>query len=531
MAERWGISEAPTRKPRPKSAKQMATEHHPHPTLTILAHPHPLRIGERMILRELSYGKPVLLSRREPGFKRPGGHTEVPLNDPYLSRSPIIFSPVGTRQFRLDQATSGTSVLVNGSPLRGSQVFSWDEITAGIRLQLSERILLLFHFAKRDPKPGDNSLGLVGQSDAMIEVREEVRRIQDLDTPILLRGSSGTGKELVASAIHHIAPGKRPFVSVNMSAIPPSLAAAELFGATKGSYTGSDRPQTGFFKAAHGGTLFLDEIGETPLEVQAMLLRALETGEIQSVGSQAVQKVQVRLIAATDADLESKMEDQAFRAPLFHRLSGYVIYLPTLKDRPDDIGRLFIHFAREELTKLGALHVLSPGDPDFEPWLSPELMEQLVCFDWPGNVRQLRNVVRQLIIGSRDKRQLVLTQAVRDLLGPKEPMPQIPTRPKSLKPSEITEELLIQKLRSHRWDIKATAVDLGISRGSLYALIEKTPSLKKASELSADDIQAALDKYGNDYSSAANSLCVSLRALRRRMFELNLSVKSANDTH
>src|SRR5262249_34932398 len=155
----------------------------------------------------------------------------------------------------------------------------------------------------------------------------------------------GTGKELVARAIHES--GRRRgavCLSVNMGAIPPSLATSELFGAVRGAYTGAVRDHLGYFQRAHGGTLFLDEIGETPPEVQVMLLRVLEPGEVQRVGSPQTQKVDVRLIAATDADLERALHEGRFRAPLLHRLSGYEIYIPPLRERRDDFGRLLFHF-------------------------------------------------------------------------------------------------------------------------------------------------------------------------------------------
>ena len=522
MVDSPGISEAPTRKPKPRTAEQRAEMYQPVPTLTILCHPNPKRMGERAVLFPLLQKQPALLSRREPAFSHPDSTSGHPLHDPYISRAPIFIQPSSGNDFVLDQGQSGTEVSINGEPLRGRHLVQWVNLERGVRLQLSGRILLLFHLSRYHSQHREDTLGLVGFSDVVMALREEIYRVRDLDTPLLLRGASGTGKELVARAIHCMGGKSRPLVSVNMSAIPPTLAASELFGANKGAYTGSDRAQTGFFRAAHGGTLFLDEIGETPADVQPMLLRALESGEVQSVGSQSSQKVQVRLIAATDADLESKMEEQSFRTPLFHRLSGYVIQLPSLAQRRDDLGRLFLHFAQEFLAEMNELHHLNDPGPDADPWMPPALMDALVRFSWPGNIRQLRNVVRQLVIASRERPQLLFTAAIRKMLDAEQDTKKVPPfRPR--KPKDIDGESLFHELQQNDWDIKATAEALGISRGSVYTLIEKTPGLCKASDLGLSAIQTALNENSQDVVATAQALRVSLRALRRRMFELKLT--------
>ncbi|HRI66149.1 MAG TPA: sigma-54 factor interaction domain-containing protein, partial [Polyangium sp.] len=163
-------------------------------------------------------------------------------------------------------------------------------------------------------------------------VLSDIHNVADLELPVLLRGETGSGKELVAHAIHKASPRRdKPFVAVNLGAIVPSLAVAELFGAEKGAFTGSIKRQVGYFEQAHGGTLFLDEIGEAPVELQVALLRALETGEIQTVGAMQGRKVDVRVIAATDADLEDKVDMGAFRAPLLNRLAAFELWIAPLR--------------------------------------------------------------------------------------------------------------------------------------------------------------------------------------------------------
>ncbi|HEU4537176.1 MAG TPA: sigma 54-interacting transcriptional regulator, partial [Polyangiaceae bacterium] len=182
-----------------------------------------------------------------------------------------------------------------------------------------------------------------------------------------------------------------------MGAVPKELAAAELFGAARGAYTGSTHDREGLFRSAQGGTLFLDEVGEAPPEVQVMLLRALETGEVHPVGAKAPVAVDVRLVAATDANLESQIRDGRFKEPLLHRLAGYEIRLPPLRERREDIGPLFYHFARGELEATGEARRLAPADPYEAPWLPAPIAARLVRHPWPGNVRQLRNWARQIV--------------------------------------------------------------------------------------------------------------------------------------
>jgi two-component system nitrogen regulation response regulator NtrX len=240
--------------------------------------------------------------------------------------------------------------------------------------------------------------GLVGQSAAIETLRGEIEAFAAVEAPVLLLGETGTGKELVAQGIHAASRRHRgPFVSVNLGAIPPSLAASELFGAARGAFTGAVQAQDGFFRKAQGGTLFLDEIGETPQEVQASLLRVLEAGEIQPVGAQSALRVDVRVLAATDADLEQRVQAGTFREPLLHRLAGYSIRLPPLRERRDDVGRLLVHFLRQELAATGELDILDRDSPHLL-WIKPALVVRLARYDWPGNVRQLRNNIERLMI-------------------------------------------------------------------------------------------------------------------------------------
>ncbi|WNZ66047.1 sigma-54 factor interaction domain-containing protein [Myxococcus sp. MxC21-1] len=211
-------------------------------------------------------------------------------------------------------------------------------------------------------------LGIVGHGEGIHRVREDIIRVADLAVPVLIRGETGTGKELVARAIHASGPRRAgPFVSVNLGALAKELVAAELFGAQRGAYTGASRDREGYFRAAEGGTLFLDEVGEAPPEVQAALLRVLETGEIYPVGGHTPVPVDVRLVSATDAHLEARIQERTFKAPLLHRLAGFEILVPPLRERREDVGLLFLHFARQELEAMGEGGQLTSADPRAEP--------------------------------------------------------------------------------------------------------------------------------------------------------------------
>jgi DNA-binding NtrC family response regulator len=333
-----------------------------------------------------------------------------------------------------------------------------------------------------------------------------------------------------------------------MGAVPPSLAVSELFGAVKGSFTGAVRDQPGYFQRGHEGSLFLDEIGETPSEVQPMLLRALESGEIQRVGSTAPLKVDVRLIAATDADLEKAVEQGRFRAPLLHRLAGYEIVLPPLRERRDDFGRLLVHFLRVELRSVGQEEILLLPRESEEPWLAAPVVARLARHPWPGNLRQLRNIARELAVCSRGFPTAQLgpqtERLMREVDGTAtpahgtpmaqpaaQPVPQPADHeprvraehPASYRsPAEVAPEELLAALRANRWEIKPTAIQLGISRPSLYLLIEKLPGLRKASELSRAEIMEARDACGGSLEAMVDQLEVSKPALLQRMKRLGL---------
>ncbi|WP_437304647.1 sigma 54-interacting transcriptional regulator [Sorangium sp. So ce388] len=511
------------------------------PVLTVLYHPRLERVGQRAVLPRLARGAAAQLSRLEPAFVPPAGGSGEPLGDAHLSRRPIRILQLGDGRVRVEARDTPTRLVAQGEPLDGVRDFAPGELRAGIVLELGGRIVLLLHLGAPGVEARDD-LGLVGHGHLIERARREIRRLADLDVPVLIRGETGVGKELVAHALHREGPrGNRAFVTVNMAAIPPSLAGAELFGVERGAFTGSTRAHGGYFGAAEGGTLFLDEVGETPPDVQPLLLRALDTGEVQPIGGSHTRQSQVRVIAATDADLETRVRAGAFRAPLLHRLASYELTVPPLRDRRDDIGRLLVHFLGAELGRLGEASRLAEPGASGKPWLPASLVATLARYDWPGNVRQLRNVVRQLAVASRGGGALETGPVLARLLsadpghlssadhwtdpaaGSIRPAAASATAlPSRRKPSDVSEEELLEALRACRWDFKSTAERLRISRTSLYALVEASSQVRRASDIDPEDIARCYRECEGDVERAASLLKVSKHALQRRVRELRL---------
>ena len=235
--------------------------------------------------------------------------------------------------------------------------------------------------------------GMVGDSSAMQRVYELTHMVAPGDTTVLVTGESGTGKDLIAQAIHMISPRqKQPFMVVNCAAIPEPLLEAELFGYAKGAFTGAMQSRIGRIHAAHGGTLFLDEIGDMPLSLQSKILRFLEQGEVQRLGGNDNLKVDVRVVAATNADLRKLSQRQAFREDLYYRLAVFPIELPPLRDRMSDLTALALSFAARFCPNVRFSH---------------EAMDRLHTHTWPGNVRELRNVVERASILVGEGREIL----------------------------------------------------------------------------------------------------------------------------
>ncbi len=259
--------------------------------------------------------------------------------------------------------------------------------------QLMEQVEKAFQLSGGVPENGQDDdeswrEGIITRSPLMEDVLRQARMIAASDASLFIKGNSGTGKELLARAVHQASPrANRPFVGIDCGAIPEQLLESELFGHSKGSFTGASRDHPGLFRAADGGTLFLDEIGDMPLSVQVKLLRVLQEREVRPVGSVEAIPVDVRLISATHRDLEEEMAKGNFREDLFYRINVVSLELPTLAERREDIPLLASHF----------LKLVAEKYNKEISGFSPEALEQLVSAPWPGNIRQLYNIVEQVV--------------------------------------------------------------------------------------------------------------------------------------
>jgi len=309
--------------------------------------------------------------------------------------------------------------------------------------------------------------GVVGDSPQMRQVIERLKRIAPTNASVLIQGETGTGKELVAQAIHHNSPRKnRPFVGLNCAALSENILESELFGHVKGAFTDASTDRVGKFEYAHGGTMFLDEVGDMPLPTQIKLLRVLESGEITRVGSNEPIKVNVRILSATNQNLDEAIRRGSFREDLYHRLKVVTIRLPTLRERSQDVPILIDHFMRLFARQHGK-HVRG---------MSPAARRKILAYPWPGNVRQLRNAVESMIVVDYDG-LLDVDDLPEELADPDEP----PVEPSTAsltkmvgKPLQELERLFIaETLRVTGGNREEAAKMLGIGERTLYRKIKE----------------------------------------------------------
>ncbi len=311
---------------------------------------------------------------------------------------------------------------------------------------------------------------LLGNSDAMQDIHRAIHQFRNNDTTsVLIAGETGVGKELVARAIHFGGPrASEPFVALNCGAIPFELAESIFFGHVRGAFTGAIADETGYFERANGGTLFLDEVGDMPIETQVKLLRALGESVITPIGATKSKKVDSRVIAATNAGLSAKVDAELFRSDLYYRLTGMIIWIPPLRDRTEDILPIAEYYLSEFAA---AMRVPNPS-------LAPEAVAALETYDFPGNVRELMNIIENALIVSEGAAiqpehlrfwspdAEVLTPPVTEI-DEANPLPPVVE-------AMLAEQVQIRRaLAANRGNIAKTARQLGLSRQALYRRMEK----------------------------------------------------------
>jgi formate hydrogenlyase transcriptional activator len=334
----------------------------------------------------------------------------------------------------------------------------------------------------------ETTSGLIGSSPKFADVLEAVRTVAPADCAVLLRGETGTGKEVIARAIHEASPRRQHrFVAINCAAIPAALLESELFGYERGAFTGAMTSRMGHFQAADRGTLFLDEIGDMPVELQPKLLRAIQEQEFERLGSSQTTRVDVRIVAATNQNLERMVAEREFRVDLYYRLNVFPITLPPLRERLDDIPTLVHHFIRSFAGRQGKLieHV-----PD-------EVMAAIMRYEWPGNIRELQNFI---------ERSVLLTRGA-ELRAPiSELTRQFTLNWASHTLADANRALIIATLRETNWIVggpNGAAVRLGVKRTTL---IKKMPNLgisKEAATANTDRSTSYRDQRPSDTTLAA----------------------------
>ncbi|HEX7477308.1 MAG TPA: sigma 54-interacting transcriptional regulator [Polyangiales bacterium] len=487
------------------------------PCLTVVAHPHPSLVGARAVLKGLLVGQSIEISRVQPLFAHPGGSDAQPIADRHISRTPVRIEPGAGGALWLDATQA--PVTLDGTVVNDRRVIDPASLERGVTLGLADRVLLLLH--RTTNRPLTELPGLLGQSDAIEDVRRDIQRVADLEASVLVRGETGVGKELVALAIHKASRrAAAEFVAINMATLPESVAAATLFGHARGAFTGAAARHRGVFERAAGGTLLLDELGETPQNVQPMLLRAIETKSILPLGDEQERKLDLRLIAATDADLEREQQEGTFSGALLHRLAGYEIDVPALRDRQEDIAILFTHFVRDELA---AVEPVRAESEELGMALPISLVARLLRHPLPGNVRQLANIARHLVISNRGEQGLSMTEAVERKLASQVVQSAVQLTPtagaQTLPPpprrnAGVDEAALLRALEDHQWSPGRAATALGIPTGTLHDLMRRTGVARRAADLSDEELREAFEACGGDLASMSQRLRVSERGLQ-----------------
>ncbi|UXH76122.1 sigma 54-interacting transcriptional regulator [Roseateles amylovorans] len=529
--------------------------------LTVLWHPDVRQIGHQAFWPADAVD--WRLQRFEPAFCAPGSVSGSPLGLQVISRQGLRLRRHDDGAVTLFSAQQRMRIEVDGVPMGGiegrdgigvpsepgSSLLPDD--TAGARLRLTAdrlargtvlglggTVLLCLHRSDRLPRREAPS-GLVGVSSGMIRVREQIRQVAPTRLPVLLLAESGSGKELAANAIHGLSPaGGGPFVAINMATLGEHTAATELFGASRGAYTGAQTARRGLFAAAGEGSLFLDEVGDTPPSVQPMLLRVLDAGEYRPLGAIHIERSRARIIAATDRALGSG----EFNQPLLRRLEAYTLRIPPLRERREDLGVLLMHLLPEPQAAIASRLGWS------------FLTTAFIC-DWPGNVRQMGQVLRRAAMqvaageavdlsfamapgspGAATTSRQGVPAGVRDALTAMETdaADRAPTTTGSseaaadrarIPPAALSEDQVVAALDRHGWCVQRAARALCISRPSLYALIQRSSAIRDATEVPEPELRAAYSQgvgQAKPLEACATALKVPKQGLRRRLRSLGL---------
>mgnify|MGYP001553170874 FL=1 len=364
-------------------------------------------------------------------------------NSPVVNRSLYIIRPDGKR----------VPIIMSTALLRGND----GSIIGGVE---TFRDLTLVEALRKEVTKRHTVHDIVAQSECMKDLLAILPQVAESDSTVLIQGESGTGKELLAHAIHRLSNRKRKkLVTVNSAALPDTLLEAELFGYMKGAFTDAKKDKPGRFARAEGGSLFLDEVADMSPALQVKLLRVLQEGIYEPLGSTEPIRADVRIVTATNKDLEKEVKERRFREDLFYRVNVVTLTLPPLRDRKEDIPLLAHHFI-ERINGLKGRNVTG---------LSPAVLEHFVEYDWPGNIRQLRNAIEYAFILCRNG-QIEMRHLPERMRPSKEQLEQVPT---GLTLEEIEARAIYHALSRNDWKKMATARELGINKTTLWRKVKK----------------------------------------------------------
>jgi two-component system nitrogen regulation response regulator NtrX len=332
-----------------------------------------------------------------------------------------------------------------------------------------ERVKLQEELRELKSETGKES-PLIGSSQAMQLLKEQIARVAQIPSPVLIVGESGTGKELVAREIHRLGAGPaKPFVALNSAALPETLIESELFGHERGAFTGANRTRKGAFEQAAGGTLFLDEIGELPASAQAKLLRVLEENQVTRLGGERVIIVNARVVAATNRDLETAVESNRFRQDLFYRLNVHLLKVPPLRSRLSDVAELVDHFLIGTCRRFGVRRKR----------MSSEALDALMAHEWKrNNVRELRNIIERMIIAA-DTDIIQLDQVPAEIRGRTDRKKKSETGTLQELREEAERQIIVAALERNDWHITRTAKELGLADHASLLKIMRRHHLKR----------------------------------------------------
>lgn len=353
--------------------------------------------------------------------------------------------------------------------------FTPDEVTIVVKRAVEKKSLMAENiYLRQELQEKYGFHNIVGKSKKMQEIYRIIAKVAMTDSTVLIYGQSGTGKELIARAIHfNSSRREKQFVPVDCAVLSENLLESELFGHIRGSFTGAVTTKPGLFEVADGGTVFLDEIGNISLSIQAKLLRVLQEREFTPVGGTKAKKVDIRLIAATNKDLEKMIKEETFREDLFYRLNIVPIYLPPLRERQEDIPVLATHFLKKYAEEMGKTI----------KGFSPEAMEKLMRHPWPGNVRELENVIERTVVMIDDDmvrvEHLILPgQQNKEVLEnhvplTSEELKEIKKQVREKAVEEIERAFVLNALERHQWNVTRAAEEVGMLRPNFQALMRK----------------------------------------------------------